>query len=136
MTRKLSLKDLDLNGKKVLMRVDFNVPLDKNGKITDDTRIRAALPSIKYILDHGGALILMSHMGRPKGKPSSEFSLKPCAEKLSELLHKEVKLAPDCIGRETEELAQHLKPGQILLLENLRFHNEEENPSEHFTKQL
>lgn len=136
MTHKLSLKDLDLTGKKVLMRVDFNTPLDHNNHITDDTRIKASLPSIQYVLDHGGSVILMSHLGRPKGKASPEFSLQPCAKRLSELLHKDVALAPDCIGKETESLAQNLKPGQVLLLENLRFHPEEEKPTDTFTKQL
>lgn len=136
MTRKLSLKDFDLSGKKVLMRVDFNVPLDKNGKITDDTRIKASLPSIRYVLNHGGALILMSHLGRPKGQVSPEFSLAPCAKRLSELLQQEVKLAPDCIGKATEALVQNLKPGQVVLLENLRFHAEEEKPTEAFTQQI
>lgn len=124
---KLSLKDLPVTGKKVLMRVDFNVPLDKNQAITDDSRIRAALPSIQYVLNNGGALILMSHLGRPKGK-TTELSLAPCAARLSQLLHKPVVMAPDCIGEEVENLAQNLKPGQILLLENLRFHEAEEKP--------
>jgi phosphoglycerate kinase len=123
-----TLKDLDVRSKKVLMRVDFNVPLDKKGKITDATRIEEALPSIKYIRDHGGALILMSHLGRPKGKPDPAFSLKPCAEKLSELLKCPVLFAPDCIGSETEELAKKLQPGSVLLLENLRFYDAEEHP--------
>jgi phosphoglycerate kinase len=136
MTHKLSLKELYLNGRKVLMRVDFNVPLDKNSYITDDTRIKASLPSIQYILSQGGSIILMSHLGRPKGKPSPEFSLAPCAKRLSELIHKEVVLAPDCVGQDTENLAQNLKPGQVLLLENLRFHPEEENPTDDFAKQL
>ncbi len=130
MVEKLSLKDIPLNQQKVLMRVDFNVPLNAQGQISDDSRIRAALPSIRYVLDQGGALILMSHLGRPKNKPSPEFSLKPCAERLAQLLEKPVIMAPDCIGDNVQALAQGLKSGQILLLENLRFHPGEEHPEE------
>jgi phosphoglycerate kinase len=138
MERKLSLSNLDLQDKKVLMRVDFNVPLDKNGTITDDIRIRAALPSITYILEQGGALILMSHLGRPKGTRKPELSLAPCAQRLSELLNHEVLMAPDCIGPEVNTLVNRLKPGQVLLLENLRFHPEEEHPEKNpmFAQQL
>jgi len=138
MKEKLSITDLDLAGKKVLMRVDFNVPLDKGGNITDDTRIQASLPSIQYVLDHGGAVILMSHLGRPKDKRNPEFSLAPCAKRLSELIQKPVIMAPDCVGPEVQNLASKLKPGQILLLENLRFHRGEEHPGEdpQFAKQL
>jgi phosphoglycerate kinase len=138
MVQKLSLSDLPLEGKKILMRVDFNVPIDKNGKITDDTRIQAALPSIRYVLNHGGALILMSHLGRPKGKPSPEFSLAPCAKRLEELLKKPVKMASDCVGTEIEQTVNNLKKGEVLLLENLRFHRGEEHPEEdtNFVKQL
>lgn len=127
---KLSLRDLPIEGKKVLMRVDFNVPLE-NGKITDDSRIVASLPSIRYILDHEGSLVLMSHLGRPKGNVSKEFSLAPCAKRLGELLNKNVIMAPDCIGPEVERLVQQLKPGEILMLENLRFHPGEEKPKDH-----
>lgn len=134
--QKLSLRDLDLRGKKVLMRVDFNVPLDANGEISDATRIMAALPSIHYILDHGASLILMSHLGRPKGKIAPEFSLKPCARYLSEVLERPVKMASDCVGPEVEKLARDLKPGEILMLENLRFHKAEEQPEEGFVAQL
>ncbi len=130
MINKLSLADLDVRGKKVLMRVDFNVPLDKQANITDDTRIAAALPSIRYVLEHGGALILMSHMGRPKDKRVPEMSLAPCAKKLSSLLGQEVLFAQDCIGPSVTEQAKQLKAGQILLLENLRFHRSEEHPDE------
>ncbi len=125
---KLSLKDLDLKDKKVLMRVDFNVPLDNKNNITDDTRIRAALPSIQYVLEQGGALILMSHLGRPKGMPEAKYSLAPCAKALASILGKPVKMAPNCVGSEVESLAQSLKPGEILLLENLRFNPAEEKP--------
>lgn len=138
MKRKLSLKDLDLNGKKVLMRVDFNVPLDNNGNITDDTRIRASLPSIRYVLDHGGSLVLMSHLGRPKGIKDQKFSLKPCAERLSKLLHQDVELAGDSVGPEVEKKASNLKKGEAILLENLRFHAGEEKPDKNpeFAKEL
>ncbi|MDE3047564.1 MAG: phosphoglycerate kinase, partial [Verrucomicrobiota bacterium] len=129
--------DLDVRGKRVLMRVDFNVPMEK-GKITDDSRIRAALPSIQYVLDHGGSLILMSHLGRPKGKPEKEFSLAGAAQRLSELLHMPVTMAPDCIGPEVAKMARQLKPKEILMLENLRFHSGEEAPDKDpdFVKQL
>lgn len=130
MSRKLSIKDLALKDKKVLMRVDFNVPLDKEGHITDDSRIAAALPSIQYVMEKGGSLILMSHLGRPSGKRSKEFSLKPCAERLSQLIGKEVLMAPDCIGSDVETMVRNIKPGQIILLENLRYHRAEEHPQE------
>jgi phosphoglycerate kinase len=128
MSQKLSLLHLTLPNKKVLMRVDFNVPLDKEGKIEDDSRITASLPSIRHVLDQGGALILMSHLGRPKGKKDPAFSLAPCAKRLSDLLDQPVIMAPDCIGPEVQKLASELKPGQVMLLENLRFYPEEENP--------
>src|SRR5580700_9207125 len=115
----------DVCGKKVLMRVDFNVPIE-NGKIGDDRRIVQALPTIKNVLERGGKVILMSHLGRPKGGPEPKYSLKPVAGRLSELLGKEVKFAPDCIGPSVEELADALNDGEVLLLENLRFHKEEE----------
>ncbi len=129
MVDKLSVKDLDLKGKKALIRVDFNVPLE-NGQITDDTRIRASLPTIQYVLDQGGSVILMSHLGRPKGQPDPQFSLVPCAKRLSELLQRPVQMAPDCCGPDVEKMAQQLKPGDILLLENLRFHKGEEKPEQ------
>lgn len=130
MSSKLSLKDLQLNGKKVLMRVDFNVPMDKQGNITDDTRISTSLPSIRYVLENGGALILMSHLGRPKDKRVPELSLAPIAKHLSILLKKPVLMAPDCVGKDVESMAANLKPGQVMLLENLRFHRGEEHPDE------
>ena len=133
---KLTIDDVQLNGKRVLVRVDFNVPLDENQKITDDKRITAALPTIEKIIKDGGKTILMSHLGRPKGKVQPEFSLKPVAEKLSELLNKEVKFAIDSIGNSVNELVSQMKNGDVLLLENLRFHIEETDNSEDFSKEL
>lgn len=138
---KLSIRDLPLNGNRVLMRVDFNVPLD-DGRVMDDTRIRETLPSIEYALRHGARLILASHLGRPKGKPNPKMSLKPVAERLRMVLDKElargenVGFCPDCVGPEAEEVATQLEKGQTLLLENLRFHAEEEANDETFSKQL
>ncbi len=128
MIHKLTIQDIPLKGKRVLMRVDFNVPLQENGNISDDSRIKESLPSIKYILKHGASLVLMSHLGRPKGKKDPKFSLTPCAKKLSEFLKKNVQMAPDCIGSEVEKMAKELHGGEVLLLENLRFHEAEENP--------
>ena len=133
---KATVRDIDVRGKHVLMRVDFNVPLDEGGAITDDTRIRASLPTIRYLLDHDAAVILMSHLGRPKGKVDPKYSLKPVAERLSELLGQPVALAPDCVGPEVTTQAKALQPGQALLLENLRFHPEEEANDPAFAKQL
>ncbi len=132
---KLSLSDLDVAGKRVFMRVDFNVPL-ADGKIADDTRIQAALPSIGYVLENRGRLILASHLGRPKGKPEPKYTLKPVADRLGELLRKPVKFAPDCVGPEVEKIVAGLKDGDALLLENLRFHAEEEKNDPAFAKQL
>ena len=122
---KKSLVDIDVAGKRVLMRADFNVPLE-GGAVSDDTRIRAALPTIKHILEHGASLVLMSHMGRPKGKVNPELTLAPAAARLSELLGKPITFANDCVGAEVEAQAQQLQAGDVMLLENLRFHAEEE----------
>ncbi len=132
---KLSISDLAVSGKRVFMRVDFNVPL-ADGKITDETRIRAALPSIRYIIEKNGRLILASHLGRPKGKPEPKYSLRPVAVRLGELLGKTIQFAPDCVGPEVEKMASALKNGDVLLLENLRFHAEEEKNDPAFAKQL
>src|SRR5581483_10100981 len=136
MMNKQTIRDSNVAGKRVLVRVDFNVPLDDAQRITDDTRIRASLPTIQYLLDNGAAVILMSHLGRPKGKPDAKYSLKPVAERLTELLGRRVTLAPDCVGPEVERLVQGLQPGQVLLLENLRFHGEEEANEPDFARQL
>jgi phosphoglycerate kinase len=131
-----SINDLSLANKRVLVRVDFNVPMDDQGNITDDIRIRMALPTLQYILDKGGKLIICSHMGRPKGQRVEEFSLAPIAKHLEILLGKAVLLAPDCIGAETVALAEKMQAGEILLLENLRFHKEETENDREFCRQL
>jgi len=133
---KLSVKDLDIKDKKIFLRVDFNVPLDENLNITDDTRIKASLPTITYILEHGGIPIIASHLGRPKGKVDKRFSLTPVAYRLEELLKRKVIFAKECVGEEVKNMAQGLKPGDILLLENLRFHPEEEKNDPNFSKEL
>ena len=132
---KLSITDLQLLGKRVFMRVDFNVPIE-NGRITDDTRIDASLPSIRHVLRNGGRLILASHLGRPKGKPESKYSLRPVAIRLSEILGVPVEFASDCVGPEVEKMVSNLQNGRALLLENLRFHPEEEKNDIAFGKQL
>jgi phosphoglycerate kinase len=135
MTKK-TVRDIDLHGKKVLIRVDFNVPM-QGGVVADDKRIKAALPTIQYVLDQGAALLLMSHLGRPKGTGfDPEFSLKPAAEALSKLLGRPVQMASDCVGSEVEAMAKALKPGDVLMLENTRFHKEEEKNDLEFAKKL
>jgi len=131
-----SIDQVDIAGKRVFLRVDFNVPLDKSGNIGDDTRVQAVLPTLKYALSEKARIILASHLGRPKGKPEPEFSLAPVARRLSDLLKKEVPLAPDCIGPEVERMVEALKPGDVLLLENLRFHKEEEKNEPGFAQSL
>jgi phosphoglycerate kinase len=133
---KKTVRDSDVAGKHVLMRVDFNVPLDAERHITDDTRIRAALPTIQYVLDHGASLILMSHLGRPDGKVVEKLSLAPVAQRLSDLLGRPVLMVGDCIGPQVEAQARALQPGQVLLLENLRFHTQEEKNDPAFAQQL
>jgi phosphoglycerate kinase len=132
---KKTVKEIDIKGRRVLMRVDFNVPM-KDGKVTDDKRIRAALPTIKYVLEQGASLILMSHLGRPTSASDSAFSLRPAAEVLSTLLETPVQMAPDCVGPGIEKMAKALKPGEVLMLENTRFHDEEEKNDAGFAKQL
>lgn len=134
--KKLTIDDVELKNKKVLVRVDFNVPLDDSQNIVDDRRIEASLPTIKKIISEGGKAILMSHLGRPKGKPDPKFSLKPAAKRLGELLNKEVKIAPDCVGEEVKKLVNEMSNGDVILLENLRFHPQETKNEESFAKQL
>jgi phosphoglycerate kinase len=131
-----TIDDIELKGKKVLVRVDFNVPMTADLKVADDKRIVESLPTIRKILDAGGIPILMSHLGRPKGKPNPEFSLKPIADHLGTLLSLRVKFAPDCVGKEAKQAVESVKPGDVLLLENLRFHAEEEANDSEFAKQL
>ncbi len=133
--RKKTIRDVDVRGRKVLVRVDFNVPI-QDGKVVDDTRIRAALPTIQYLLDHGAAVILMSHLGRPKGKPDPKYSLRPVAEHLATLLGRPVKFSPETVGPQAEAMAQALKPGDVLLLENTRFHPGERKNDPEFARQL
>ena len=132
---KKTVRDIDLKGKRVLMRVDFNVPM-ADGKVTDDKRIKAALPTIKYVLEQGASLLLMSHLGRPKGGFDPEFSLKAAAEVLAGLLGIPVKMAPDCVGPEVEAMAKAIKPGDVIMLENTRFHPEEEKNDIGLAKQM
>lgn len=132
---KKTIKDLDVYNKKVLLRVDFNVPM-KDGIITDDNRIKEELPTIKYLLDNGAAVIVMSHLGRPEGQVNLKYSLRPTADRLAEYLGKEVQFAEDCIGRETTKKAKELKSGEVLVLENLRFHAEEEENDKAFCEKL
>ena len=135
MFAKKSVRDIDVKGKKVLVRVDFNVPI-KDGVVQDDTRIQAAMPTIQYLLDHGAAVILFSHLGRPKGGPDPKYSMKPVAEYLAKLTGKPVQFAEDCVGEPAEKASAALKPGQILVLENTRFHPEEEKNDLELAKKM
>jgi phosphoglycerate kinase len=130
------LEDLDYQGKAVFLRVDFNVPLDENGSIRNDTRIRASLPTIKYLVEHRARLVIASHLGRPKGKVDPKMSLKPAAARLGELIQAEISMAPDCVGEEVDRLKKNLKPGQVLVLENVRFHAGETSDDDEFAKKL
>jgi phosphoglycerate kinase len=133
---KKTIEKVDIKGKRVFIRADFNVPIDENGNITDDTRIRSTLPTINYALDAGAKVILASHLGRPKGKPDTKYSLAPVAIRLNRLLNTDVKFAKDCIGPDVEHTVQGMRPGDVLLLENLRFHTEEEKNDEGFSRAL
>ncbi len=133
---KLSIDELDIKGKRVFIRADFNVPFDDNLRITDDSRIRSTLPTINYAIDEGAKVILASHLGRPKGKPDPRYSLAPVAKRLHRLLGKEVLFAPDCIGPQVEGIVARMKDGDVVLLENLRYHAEEEKNEETFSKSL
>ncbi len=133
---KRTVRDVDVAGKTVLVRVDFNVPLDKQGHVTDATRIEAALPTIRYLLEHNAKVVLMSHLGRPDGKVVESLRMAPVARELERLLGQPVKTAPDCVGPEVEKMVRDLQPGEVLLLENLRFHPEEEANDPEFAKQL
>jgi len=136
MLNKKSIEDIAVKGKRVLVRVDFNVPLDENGNITDDRRIREALPTIKYLREQGARVVLMSHLGRPKGKFNEKYSLKPVAARLSERLNAEVKLAGDVIGDEVKAMVDSLRDGDVMLLENVRFYAEEEKNDKEFAKKI
>lgn len=136
MMNKKTVRDIDVQDKRVLVRVDFNVPLDESGHVTDDTRIRGALPTIEYLIQNGARVILCSHLGRPKGQRNPKYSLRPVAARLGDLLGKPVRFAEDCIGPEVQQAASALQPGDVLLLENVRFHPEEEKNDPEFARQL
>ncbi|NPA32022.1 MAG: phosphoglycerate kinase [Aquificae bacterium] len=135
MLKKKTLRDVPVNGKRVLVRVDYNVPIDERGNIVDDTRIKESLPTLEYLLDARARVILMSHLGRPKGR-DPRYSLAPVAKRLSRYLNREVKLAPDCVGEEVKKLVEGMKEGEVVLLENLRFHPEETACDENFAREL
>ena len=136
MLKKLTVRDLPVTGKRVLTRVDFNVPLDKEGKVADATRIEASLPTIRYMMEKGGRVILMSHLGRPKGKRVESMSLRPVADKLKTFLRKDVVFAQDCVGEPARRAAMSLRDGDVALLENLRFHPQEEANDGEFSREL
>lgn len=131
-----SIDQMELRGKRVFVRVDFNVPLDSEGRITDDIRIRSALPTIRHATERGARVVVASHLGRPKGKPDPRYSMAPCARRLGELLGREVPLAPDCVGPDVERMVAQMRDGEVLMLENLRFHPEEEANEEGFARAL
>ena len=133
---KKTIRDIDLDGKRVLVRADYNVPLDEHGEITDDYRIQQSLPTLQFLLGHGAAVILCSHLGRPDGKANPKYSLFPVAKRLKELLHKDVEFVPECVGERARKAAEALQPGQLMLLENVRFHPGEENNDESFAREL
>jgi len=133
---KKTIRDIDLDGKQVLLRADYNVPLDDAGEITDDYRLQQSVPTVKFLLGHGAAVIICSHLGRPEGKPNPKYSLLPVAKRLKELLGVDVEFVPDCIGERAKKAADSLQPGRVLLLENLRFHEEEEANDRGFAQQL
>jgi 3-phosphoglycerate kinase len=133
---KKTVRDIDLNGKKVLLRADYNVPLDDRGQMTDDYRLRQSLPTLNFLLERGAGIIVCSHLGRPDGTPDPKFSLLPVAKRLKELLGREVEFVPDCVGERAQKASENLRPGQVVLLENLRFHPEEEKNDEAFARQL
>jgi len=133
---KLTIEDVEVAGKRVILRVDFNVPLDDQGNITDDTRIRAVLPTINYLLDEGVRVLVASHLGRPRARRDPKYSLAPAAKRLSRLLEKDCPLAPDCVGPETKAAVEMMKPGSVLVLENLRFHEGEEKNDDGFAREL
>jgi 3-phosphoglycerate kinase len=133
---KKTIKDVDLSGKRVLLRADYNVPVE-NGKITDDYRLQKSIPTVQYILEqHDSKLIILSHLGRPKSAEDKQFSLAPIAKRLSELLGREVRFVPDCVGEEVKKMSDELPAGGILLLENVRFHEEEEKNDENFARSI
>jgi phosphoglycerate kinase len=132
----MTLRDAGFEGRRVFVRVDFNVPVGKSGEVEDDFRIRSSLPTIEYLLSHGGVPVLASHLGRPKGRPSQEFTLRPVVSVLERLLGKKVRFAPDCVGEETSRMVRAVAPGEVLLLENLRFHAEEEANEPVFSRAL
>jgi len=133
---KKTIRDIDLNGKRVLLRADYNVPLDDKGEITDDYRLQQSLPTVQFLLDHGASVIACSHLGRPDGKSDPKYSLMPVAKRLKELLNRDVEFVPDCVGERAQKAASMVQPGQVVLLENLRYHAEEEANDEEFAKQL
>jgi 3-phosphoglycerate kinase len=136
MFTKKTINDIDLNGKKVLLRADYNVPLDDKGEITDDYRVQQSVPTVRALLEKGAGVIICSHLGRPDGKPDLKYSLMPVAKRLKELLERDVEFVPDCVGERARKASEGLQPGQVVLLENLRFHAEEEENNEDFGRQL